>query len=256
MSIIAEQRSILQITDEHRCDCIAVAKPPHHCISGTVTACCGTPLGGVCVKIITTEYKPVIHTLTDTCGVFTLIWKAEDNVQVIFSKNGYTTQQLKSFEDTLHVCLKRDCLSCVVCGKLFYKNRTPAAPAKVQLINSSINLSVFSKADGSFFFTGVPGGKYTLSARGNECKLKNLYVTIPEHCPSYHMGTIWVEQINILCTVHGIITDAKGHPLQNTIVFLISCTTKKPVCHTRSNENGLYFFGNVRTGCYYVEAYG
>lgn len=255
VSIVAEQRNILSITDEHRCDYIVTKKQTQHYISGTVTACCGAPLEGVCVKIITTDYEPIIHTLTNTHGIFTLIWDTNESVQLIFAKKGYATQQVKCFEETLHVHLRRDIISCIVCGRLLYKNRTPAMPLKVQLVNNNMNLSVFSKTDGSFLFTKVPGGKYTLIIMGNDCKQQKLYVTIPNHCTSYHIGTIWVEKINILCTVHGIITDTNGQPILNAIVVLIRCATNEPVCHTLTNENGLYFFGNVRNGCYYVEAY-
>lgn len=250
-----ENRNILQVTNEHQCNCAVTKKPTQYCISGFVTDCCDIPIEGVCVKIITTNYKPVVHTITNVKGAFTLIWKTEEAAQFIFAKAGYSTLQLISFKDAQKVCLKMEVITCVISGKVLYKNCTPASPTKVQLVNNRVNLSTFSRADGNFILTKVPSGKYTLTIEGNDCKQNNSYITVPENCSSYRIGTIWVEQINILCTVHGIITDSSGEPIQKAVVVLISCTTKEPIAHTLSNENGLYFFGNVRNGCYYVEAF-
>lgn len=250
-----EDRDILQVTNEHQCNCVITEKPTHCCISGTVADCCDVPIEGVCVKIITSKYEPVAHTLSNVQGNFTLIWKTDEDVQFIFAKAGYATLQQISFKDAQKVCLKKEIISCMISGKIFYKNCAPAASAKVQLVNNHVNLCTFSRADGSFLLTKVPGGNYTLTIEGNDCKQNSRYVSVPENCFSYRIGTIWVEQINILCTVHGIITDSSGQPIQKAVVVLISCTTKEPIAHTLSNENGLYFFGNVRNGCYYVEAF-
>lgn len=245
----------MPIIAEYRYDCIASNQPIHHCISGTVTDCCDMPLGGVCVKIITGEYEPVTHTLTDTCGTFTLIWKTDAMIQLIFAKEGYATLQLERFDDPLLICLKREDLRCMVSGTVLYKHGAPAASVKVQLLSSHVNLCVFSKADGRFLFTRVPDGKYTLTITGNDCKKRCGCVTVSQHSPSCSIGTIYVEQVNILCTVHGLITDRDGLPIPNAVVVLISCSIKEPVSHTLSNEHGLYFFGAVRNGSYYVEAF-
>lgn len=251
-----EQRNIIQVTDEHRCDCTAVTKSIHFCVSGTVSDHCGTPISGVCVKIVTAGYEPVLHTLTDSQGAFSLIWNRQEKEQLIFAKNGYMTLQLRYFEDGVKVYLEKEILTCVVSGRLLYKNGVPAAPVKVQMVNNCVNLCVFSKPNGCYYFTKVPSGKYTLIIEGNECRKKSIYVTIPTCCHSYYLGTIRVDQINILCTIHGIISDPEGHPIKNAVVILTNAYTMEPVGHTLSNENGLYFFGNIRNGCYYVEAYG
>lgn len=245
----------MQVTDEHRCNCVAIKKPTHHCISGSVADCCNAPIKGVCIKIVTSKYEPVAHTISNAQGNFTLIWETTQDAQFIFAKAGYATLQLTFLESAQKVYLEKEVITCVVSGKIRRKNYSSAAPAKIQMVNSHVNLCAFSRADGSFFFTKVPSGKYTLTVEGNDCKQNNIYVTIPANCPSYRLGTIWVEPINIICTVHGIITDSSGQPVQRAVVVLMSCTTKVPIAHTLSNENGLYFFGNIRNGCYYVEAF-
>ncbi|MEG0753767.1 MAG: carboxypeptidase-like regulatory domain-containing protein [Angelakisella sp.] len=255
VNIIAEQRHVIPVMVESRVDCTVTQSGQYCCINGTVTNCCGDLLKGVCVKALSANYQPIAHTMTDCGGMFTLILRQRENIRIVLSKCGYATLQLCNVSDCVKVCLEKQAISCLLSGRVVYANGCPAAPVRIQLVNSTVNRCVFSKPDGSFLFTRVKNGKYTLTISGNACKEKSLYVSVAKGVPSYNLGCLQVEALNIMCTIHGIITDTKGKPLNNAVVVLFNCSTRQPILHTLTNEDGLYFFGQVHQGCYYIEAY-
>lgn len=247
--------SLTTTSKECRKDCIVQNSAQPNCCSGIINDGCGNPLKNACVKAITADYEPIDHTMSDPNGKFTLILPDETVGYLVFSKLGFKTEQFSDFSNDMEVVLKKQQIHCVVDGKVVFDQFGVPHVVKLTIANAHLSKHVFSKPDGNFVFTNIPSGMYTLTVQGSTCVEKTIYITIPNNQQIYHVGTIHLQSVDIGCTVHGIISDTNGNPLDNAVVILYQVGTNIPLMHTLTNAEGLYFFGNLNTGNYYVEAY-
>ena len=246
--------NINTVSDECRVDDILSKDDWNKCITGVVKDSLNCCMAEVCVKVVTLAFEPIAHTFTDIGGNFTLIYEYIDNVQLIFSKYGYNTLVISDPMDSIHVNMQRNNLSCVLVGRIMV-DRYMMSPVRLRLTNNFTQKCTFSNKYGNFVFTKVPSGLYQLIIEGNECKKRMIHIQIAKGVSRYNLGCIKVERINIMGTIHGIISGFNHKPLNNVVVILYDFNTCRPLAHTVTNEDGLYFFGKVRPGHYYVEAY-
>lgn len=247
--------SLTATSKEYRQDCIVENSAQPNSCSGIIYDGCGNPLKNACIKAITPDYEPIEHTMSDHNGKFTLILPDVAIGYLVFSKLGFKTEQFSDFSNEMEVILKKQQIHCVVDGKVVFDQFAVSHVVKLTIANAHLTKYVFSKPDGSFVFTDIPSGMYTLTVQGSTCVEKTIYVTIPTNHTIYHVGTIHLQAVDIGCTVHGIISDTCGNPLEDVVVILYQAGTNIPLMHTLTNAEGLYFFGNLNVGNYYVEAY-
>ncbi|MEG0691480.1 MAG: carboxypeptidase-like regulatory domain-containing protein [Oscillospiraceae bacterium] len=250
-----EKLNIVSCSNECRLDCTITDSVSPKCITGTVLDCCGNPIHGACVKALTQAYDPLTHTLSNCQGQFTLILETNNHSLLIISKQGYATLVLSSYGEVVHVTLSKEYLGCVVSGKISYNDCHNISPVRVRLINASITKCTYSQPNGVFIIIDVPSGKYTLTIDGNECKEKTIYVTVPESILTLNLGIICVDRINILGTLNGLIKDIHNKPIPNAVVILYNDISKQPIAHTLTNKDGVYFFGQLKIGRYYIDAF-
>ena len=224
-------------------------------IEGKIRDSWGDAIENACVKIVSTSYAPLLHTISDSEGNFVLLHNFPEEIMLIFSKEGYSTLLLPIYCDHSNITLERNIDTSIISGKVVFSDNSQISPTRLRLENSKNSHQVYSDEEGFFHFTKVFEGKYTLIIDGNECKRTVVELCLCENLRNYDLGCIEIEKINIRGTIHGVVKNCENVPVEDVVVILYEASTNKIIANTLTEKEGLYFFGNVEIGEYYVKAY-
>lgn len=227
------------------------------CITGRITDKCGVGIDNACIKAVSVKLSPIVHTTSDTDGEYTLVIPSQNDIKMIVSKKGYITVNtgINHVETQDYMLQKEQLNTCIIKGKIIYTDCMPAEQLRVRICSADYNKDCFTCTNGNFIFTNVPAGKYTMTIDGNECIKKSIYIDVESYRDYDVLPEIVVHRKFIGGTLHGIVNDCIGNPVSNAVIVLYNHATKKIISHTTSNQDGIYFFGNLTIGNYYVEAY-
>lgn len=223
-------------------------------IRGRVYDICGKPIANACIKALDCNYTPLVHTITDPCGNFTLLVTPKIPLQLVIAKNGYRTENIKNCNEYLNITLHNENKNSLVIGQVFPIFEY-SSPCSLLLANKQNSYRTFCDKCGNFSFNDIPQGKYNLTITGNEIKKRTLCLNISSAKNLIQLGKIKVCPINIKGTIHGIITNECGQVVENSFIVLYNAINNTPIASTKTNQEGLYFFGSVPRGEYYIKAY-
>ena len=240
---------------ENRVDTKVMPEKQRNEVEGIIFDECGCKIEKACVKVLTSDYEPLIHTVSNANGEFVLIYEYSKEVVLIISKDGYKTLVIENFCREIEITLVRVKNSATLTGRLTMNNCGEIISARVRLNNNKVKLQVFPDSDGFFIINDIPCGCYRLIVDGNELKKTVMSINISNSIRIYNLGVIKIDRINIKGTIHGIITDCDNLPINNAVVILYNSDNKLAVSKTHTNSEGLYFFGNVELGKYNVMAF-
>lgn len=244
-----------EVCDAHKN--ISVRKTYINRVYGTIFNTRGKTINDVTIKIVDQELNPIMHTITSNDGTFTLLSNQCNSYQLIISKPGFVTLLIKTITFNYPMCFtleKMQINSCDVIGQCFYSDGTHAESVIVLLDKETVNIGVITDEHGYFSFHDIDYGLHKLEISGQTCEQYKAYFELCDSNQLLYLSSIYLKKKNIGCTIHGIIKDSYGVVLSCVLVLLYCSLCKKLVMKTYTNKDGVYFFGNLEKGSYYVEA--
>ncbi|KEH96130.1 hypothetical protein Z962_07580 [Clostridium botulinum C/D str. BKT12695] len=239
-------------------------------ITGTVTSG-GNPVPGAYVKLMSSNYKPVMHAITDSQGQYSLtnvpvgsytIFAIAPNMQ-LEQGTPVTVEQFGNYSQNLTLTKNPNTSLGVITGDL--TNQTTGAAisgAVVSLFTSPgkvLTAVTYSNANGQYAFRTIQPGSYNIqiSALGYSPVTKSVTVASNGGIQNINQS-LTATPSSSNGTVSGIITDTSTNkPIPNADVILYSEDSSgnlTPVAFTNANANGVYLFGNVAPGKYKVKS--
>lgn len=208
------------------------------------------------IKLVDTHYNPIKHTLSDKNGSFMLICPRNFEGYLIIAKNGYKTKLFTYNEENRMsmVILKTLPSTCFVMGVVAFRNACCFSPCCVTLQNNCFKFKTFTDYEGRFFLKNVRKGHYQLKIENESYQTRIIKVSI-ENSFLTQLPLIIMSKKDIGCTIHGLIK-FRNRPISDINVFLVDASNNSCIAYTKSNSHGLYFFGNLNLGKYYVMAVG
>lgn len=227
--------------------------PPNKSISGLIYLENGCPLNNACVKVTDRHYNPLEHTISNFQGEYNLTYP-ENGYYCIFAKENYVTQILELSKIPEIIVLKGENIVSIVTGTVVINHKQAPIPlALVEIKSENFSKTTSTNEKGEFLFSYVPTGNYSLIIKGNNIVTYNYKFFIPHAIKIIPIGTLYVEFLPIHGTLNGVITDENGVPLVGVTVILYK--ENNPISSTKTIENGIYFFGNLLEGTYYIQAF-
>ena len=251
----AKATIISTFSEEKRVDTKIITAKELNQVEGVIMNECGCVMQKACIKVLTSDYEPLTHTMSNSKGEFVLIYSYDEEVILIISKEGYKTVVLENFCREIEVTLTKLTNSAVLTGRLVLKNGGEINSARVRLVNNMVKKQVFPDCDGFFVITEISSGCYQLIIDGNEYIKTVLTINICNSTRTYNLGSLIINKVNIMGTIHGIVSDGEDIPIDNAVVLLYNLDMCFVVAKTITNKEGLYFFGNVDVGNYHIMAY-
>lgn len=242
-------------------------------LTGTVTGPEGEAVIGAVVKVLTKQSDPVAHADTNESGQY-LIRNLEPGSYNVLAVDGI---YFRSEVVGVSIPAKRQVIAdlsfeappfppplAVIWGRVLDKNDNPIEKAVVNAYSLEEGEEVLfaetlTNATGQYFVNGLPDGEYVFRAAAQGYKVS------PDQSIAVENGDN--QEINFVLAVHpeenkgtvnGIITDNQGQPISALVfVGLYSLDEQDQetlVNVTKTNENGLYLFGNIEPGRYLIKA--
>lgn len=223
----------------------------------------GKPLEGVCIKVCDEEFRPIVYNITDIDGNFTLQGKFSPTIKVIAAKKGYETM---STEGLPSVHLEKRALNLELVpapngGIVFFGNvkdsaQKPLGGIKVTVFKAhSLNPYdfTFTNQEGLYVFDNIEPGPYRLVVQSQNYNERIMNIEVGREQPIVTIETVYLRRKVLKGTLHGIITDKNGVPVENALVVLCS-SNNVPIQVTHTNEQGVYLFYRLDPGTYTVMA--
>lgn len=223
----------------------------------------GKPLEGVCVKVCDNEYNPIVSNFTDVDGNFTLQSKLSTCIRVIAAKRGYETF---SSDGLPSLNLEKKALNIelmpapnggiVFCGNVRDALQRPLGGVKITIFRAySLNPYdfTFTNNEGLFIFDNIEPGNYRINFQSQNYTEKTLNLEAGKEQQILSMETVYMKKRSLKGTIHGIITDKSGIPVDNALVVLCN-SNNIPIQTTHTNEKGVYMFYKLEMGAYSIMA--
>lgn len=226
-------------------------------VSGRITDEFGVAIKDATISAVNPNFEPLVHTTSDCNGEYTVFIGVCAQIRLLVSKEGYKTIDtgIISSETQNFMLFSEGVKTSILKGKVLYCNCKPASGLRVRLTSADYNRCVVSAQDGTYIFANVPPGNYVLTVDGNDCEKKTACVYVEKNKEYKTIPDMIITKIDIGATLHGKVTDCYGKAINNAVVLLVNKSTKAIVAHTTTNQDGIYFFGELTLGTYYVEAY-
>lgn len=223
----------------------------------------GKPVEGVCVKVCDSGYGPIVYNFTDVDGNFTLHGNFSSNIRIIAARKGYKTFSSDEFPA---LSLEKKAINIelvpehnggmVLYGTVRDINQKPLKGIKITLFKSySLNPYdfTFSNEEGLYLFDNIEPGIYRIAFQSQHYteKIVNLEVDISQ--PIVMLETVYLQRKALKGTIHGIITDSNGLPVENALVVLMN-SNNVPIQVTHTNQDGIYIFHKLDPGTYSIMA--
>ncbi len=221
----------------------------------------GNPIEGVCLQLLDSEYKPILHGFTDSRGKFRLEGSLSHSVRLMAGKKGYITYSsellpvgfLTSSQPSIEL-KSLDSNSAVIMGSVMDFRRAPLANIRITLLKaaSAAPASIaYSNEGGLFAFDGVEYGVYRILYQSLHCQERSEYLEVLRGAGVISMEPVFLRRKNLKGTLTGIISDSTGQPVDNALVLLLN-SNNKPVDVTHTNEQGVYFFYKLEADNYSI----
>lgn len=229
-------------------------------ISDTLT---GKPLEGVCIKVCDNDYRPIVYNFTDVDGNFTLQGKFSSCIRVLAAKKSYSTF---SSDGLPSINLEKKALNLELMpvpngGMVFFGNvrdvqQKPLGSIKVTIFKAhSLNPYdfTFTNQEGLYVFDNIEPGSYRVSIQSQNYIERIINLDVGKEQTIVTLETVYLRKKSLKGTLHGIITDKSGLPVNNALVVLCN-SNNIPVQITHTNDKGVYLFYLLEQGTYSVMA--
>lgn len=242
-------------------------------VTGIVTSG-GNPVPNALIKIMDSNYNPILHAVTASDGTYTLDnLPAGTGYNIFCTAAGMALKQGVSFSIAAGQVIKRDfnlvadpsAQLGIIAGDLVdSSNNAPIGGAVVSLylINEDstevLQAITYTNEYGQFVFRGLSIGNYSIrvSALGYIGTSSTVSITTPGQIVS-SLITITQDPNASRGTVSGIITDNNNQPISNADVVLYEVNSDNSltaIAFGKTNSAGVYLFINVPQGNYKVKA--
>ena len=215
------------------------------------------PIKNACVKITSSKFEPLFHVYTDCNGYFTLtnnipklfrIIVCKDNYE-IFSSNIILRNKSKC---PIKINLKEKISKNIVLGKIVNINEEAIKYANISI--KELDINTISNEKGEFILENLKTGCWTLNISSSFYYTSRVKIHVVKHKKIYELKPIFLREKPFTGTVNGVIYNSNNRPIKTAIVMLINEETNKIIDYTYTNEMGVYLFGNVPRGKYYIKA--
>ncbi|MEG2289061.1 MAG: carboxypeptidase-like regulatory domain-containing protein [Clostridium sp.] len=272
----SQTKQIQTVGEEIRLDLQLTPQPLNNTgkVTGTVIDTLGNPIPNALIKIMDSNYNPILHAITAADGTYTLDnLPAGTGYNIFATAAGMALQQGVSFTITAgQVITKNFTLTSdpstqlgIIAGDLTdLSNSAPinGAVVSLYLVNSDttevLQAITYTNQYGQFVFRGLAIGNYSIrvSALGYIGTSSTVSITtsgqiVPalialNQNPNASRGT-----------VSGIITDNNNQVIVAADVVLYKVnldTSLTAIAFTQTNSSGVYLFINVPQGSYKVKS--
>lgn len=269
-------KSIAAVAEEIRLDLKLSPQPLNNTgrVTGTVVDTNGNPVPNALIKLMDSNYEPILHAITAADGTYTLDKVPAGSGYNIFSiAAGKALNQGVSFSITASQVITKNFTLVddpnsqlgIIAGDLYDSatnapiNGAVISLYKVNEDETEVLVSItYTNQYGQFVFRGLDIGNYSIrvSALGYIGTSSTVSITAP--------GQIVPSIINITQdpnsargTVSGIITDQNNQPIVAADVVLYKVNADNSltaIAFTKTNSAGVYLFINVPQGSYKVKS--
>lgn len=223
----------------------------------------GKPIEAVCIKVCDNEYRPITYNFTDIDGNFTLQAKFSQCVRIIAAKKNYSTFSSESMPSASleKKALNLELMPMANGGMVFFGNirdtqQKPLGGIKITLFKAhSLNPYdfTFTNQEGIYVFDNIETGSYRIAIQSQIYSERILNLEAGKEQSIVSLETVYLKKKILKGTLHGIITDKSGLPVNNALVVLCNINNI-PVQVTHTNEKGVYMFYLLELGTYSVIA--
>lgn len=223
----------------------------------------GKPVEGACIKICDCEYGPIVYNFTDVDGNFTLHGNFSPNIRLVANKKGYEIFSSEAFPTSSleKKAINIELVPSINGGMFFYGNvrdidQKPIKGIKITLFKSySLNPYdfTFSNEEGLYLFDNIEPGIYRIAFQSQYYAEKIVNLEVAAHQPVVTLETVYLQRKALKGTIHGIITDSQGLPVEKALVVLLN-SNNIPVQVTHTNQDGVYMFYGLDPGTYSIMA--
>lgn len=239
-------------------------------IQGTVTTATKVPVANAYVKLMSLNYEPLMHAVTNLSGEYILKDVPQGYYYLASIAPGMQLNQIGPVEIknlaeyTENFILTPDPNSAlgIIVGKVTNTNGQAIDNALVTLsLTSAPNNIVavtYTNSQGNYMFTEVTPGNYNVNVSANGYIASEASATV-----TAGQITSVNEQLSGAPaisggTISGVISDNTGAPVVGANVILYSKNTETnaltPIKFTTSGANGVYLFTGVGAGTYVIKA--
>ncbi|KGM98240.1 hypothetical protein FDC62_02285 [Clostridium botulinum] len=243
-------------------------------ITGIVKDINGNPIENATIKVMSSDYEPLMHTSTDSNGRYEF-----SNIPANQSYNIFAIAKGKKLEQgneftinkgqiiNMNFVLKDNSYSNlgVIFGKVISETeQIPVSVAEVKLFTSSVgdnNLKAitYTNDNGEYMFTDIPKGNYIakISALGYDNENSDVSIIDGDEIVSMIVDITPNGEDNLNGTVSGIVMDRNSVPIDGGDVLLCKVDSNNkttPIAFTKTNKSGVYLFSNVSKGNYNIRA--
>lgn len=272
----SEAKRIQSIGEEIRLDLQLQPQPLNTTgtVTGTITDTTGQPIPNALVKLMDSNYEPLMHSLTGTDGTYTI-----DNVKPGSGYNVFAISQGKKLNQGISFALASN----QVVNRDFTLEDDPSAQlgiiagdiidsatgrpvggavASLYSINSDetevLEAITYTNEFGQFVFRELDLGNYVvrISALGYERTISTANVTKSGQIVKSAVKMV-PDTTTSRGTISGIITNNNNVPIENADVVLYEVNEDEsltPISFTKTNAQGVYLFINVAQGNYKVKS--
>ena len=270
-------QSITALGQEIRLD-VALVNNPNGLnggkVSGKVIDYNGNPIQNALVKIMSSDYDPLMHTLTDGSGQYSFInIDANTSYNIFAIAPGMMLNQGNHFsitnlqQLTINFTLENDpaMILGIIAGDLMDSaSGVPINGAIVSLFqiqtdaNNILEAVIYTNQYGQFVFREVPIGDYVIKINALGYNENDVNASVDNGGEIVPININLTPNQNIPNgTVSGMITNSNNQPIDRADVILYSMESNNnltPVAFAKTNINGIYLFDNVPMGRYKVKA--
>lgn len=249
-----KDNSRIVFTKDHQEACVScvVSKQSLEVMYGCVYDTFHRCLPHVTIKLVDHALQPIKHTISGNDGCFMMTGNPASHY-LLLAKEGYqllfvscvTTKQAMSF-----TLVKEAVYACDVIGRC--KVNQQCLPQDMIAILDETLVRV--NPCGNFAFTHVKPGMHTLHIHGETCESYHKKIEIYKGESFLDLGCIALVYKQIGCTLHGVISDELGKGINHALVLLCCSYCDQCIKQTHTNSEGIYFFGNLKQGSYYIKA--
>ncbi|AEB74789.1 collagen-binding protein [Clostridium botulinum] len=243
-------------------------------VTGIVKDTNGNPIENATIKVMSSNYEPLMHTSTNSNGIYEF-----SNIPPNQSYNIFAIAKGKKLEQgneftinkgqiiNMNFVLKDDSYSNlgVIFGKVINETeQIPVSSAEVKLFASSVednNLKAitYTNDNGEYMFTDISKGNYIakISALGYDNENSDVSITDGDEIVSMVVDITPNGEDNLNGTVSGIVMDGDSVPIDGGDVLLCKVDSKNkttPIAFTKTNKSGVYLFSNISKGNYNIRA--
>ncbi len=243
-------------------------------VEGTITDTNGAIITNALVKIMDSNFEPLLHAVTDSNGEYLFNNIPASSSYTIFAiapgkkiKQGQAFALSDGTSKTINFTLEDDSAMelAIIAGDLYQSGTTtPINGAVVTLYEVGSNgletLSAITNTNeyGQFVFREVANGNYTInmSALGFISDSISVSITTAPQIVSIQ-PTLQPDPNSQNGTVSGVILDNLNAPIDRADVILYRVNVDNsltPVAFTKTNSAGVYLFINVPQGTYKVKS--